>query len=152
MNTTDCRHKQVLGQFDQGDLTLQEDCCCNNCRNKEKTDFTPSSRVLLQTLSNLEPATMSALCDTLSGKKSKSSGPHQQKGDFGKGMQLTSNNWKSLLQGLIGQGYVELRLVVRPGQVTNKALCHLLVSEKGTTFLENPEMTVTLPLGKMGER
>ena len=147
MNSVTCRHEQVLEHFQQRDLTMEEEdkmACCDNCGKREMGNHTASSRILLQTLSDLPSLTMSALCDTLSGTKSKSSKHLQENTAFGKGSRLTSDAWKALLQHLIGQGFVELKLTVHPGAELNRTVCHLRITDKGSGFLEDPERTICL--------
>jgi len=148
MNSVTCRHEQVLEHFQQRDLTMEEEdkmACCDNCGKREMGNHTASSRILLQTLSDLQSLTMSALCDTLSGTKSKSSKHLQDNAAFGKGGRLTSDAWKALLQHLIGQGFVDLSLKVYPGAELNRTVCYLQIAGEGAKFLEDPEKIILFP-------
>jgi superfamily II DNA helicase RecQ len=144
MNTAKCRHQQVLGHFGQADLTMDhDDSCCDCCKTK-KDDQTSAARTLLQVLTDLQPVTMSALCDTISGEKTKCSQPHQEKKEFGKGRWYTSEIWKSVLQELVGQGMVETEIIIIPGSDINKVHVQLKATPTGVGLLQDLDQSVMM--------
>ena len=145
MNSTECRHAQILAHFRQNDLTQgEEGSCCDNCHPCEIVDMTSQSRVLLQTLMELGKMGVSALCDTLAGSKSNSGEKFQDNQHFGIGQTLTKESWKHVVQELVGLGLIELSLTVSPGTDMNKTSCQLSPSPTGIQFIENVEAKVMM--------
>ena len=150
MNTTKCRHGQILDHFGQSDLVSDPTSCCDNCalQSTQGNDVTRPCRLVLQTLTELNVG-ITAICGILAGARSKITQSYADSKWFGVGKVLSKEGWKQVVEELVGQNLIQLTFnvkVMQGDEQLNKSSCRLSPTEEGVKFLENVDASFSVKL------
>jgi len=136
MNKKHCRHKLLLDNFSEVTLDSHSSDDCDNCANFKIQNFDQNDvTLLIQAIDQLQKSP-TTVAKVLAGKNDKSTTQFLNHKFYGKGKKFSQEQWRNLIEALVGEDFFWLSLTVieDKGTITNT-----FITKNGTDYLESPQ-------------